>query len=217
MKTVALVPIKLNSQRLPHKNTLPLGKHPLCWYIPHTLLQVKQIDEVYVYCSNAEVTKYLPDGVNFLKRDIRLDGDLIKGAEIYSEFIKTIDADYYVLSHTTSPLLKASSIENALDKVLSADYDSAFSAQRIQTFSWYEGKPINYNLDDIPRTQDMKPIYVETSGFYIFKKELFVEKNRRIGYKPFIQEVTDEEAIDIDERKDYELACKFLEIEDVNA
>ncbi len=56
MKTVALIPIKLNLQRLPHKNILPIAGHPLCWHIVNTLLQVKDIDEVYIFCSDEAVT-----------------------------------------------------------------------------------------------------------------------------------------------------------------
>ena len=104
MKTVALIPIKLNSQRLPHKNILPLAGHPLCWHICNTLNLIQEIDEVYVYCSDSEVQKYIPHKTRFLQRPAWLDGDLVKGFDIYGEFIKSIDADVYVLAHTTSPL-----------------------------------------------------------------------------------------------------------------
>lgn len=213
MKTVALVPIKLNSQRLPHKNILPIAGKPLCWHICNSLVNVHGIDEVYVFCSDEEVIKYIPENVKFLKRDKRLDGDLIKGFDIYKEFINQIDADVYVLAHTTSPFILTSSIQNGLDHVLNGTHDSAFSAERVQTFAWYKNQPINYDLNDVPRTQDMEPIWVETSGFYIFKKEVFTEHHRRIGFNPYIQEVSGMEAIDIDERKDYELACEFSETE----
>ena len=114
MKVVALVPIKLNSQRLPHKNILPLAGKPLCWHILDTLCQVDKIDKVYVYCSDEEVVKYIPAQAIFLKRDKELDGDLVKGFDIYRKFIAEVDADVYVLAHTTSPFIKKSSIENAL-------------------------------------------------------------------------------------------------------
>lgn len=215
MKTVALVPIKLNSQRLPHKNILPIAGHPLCWHICNSLLKVKGIDGVYVYCSDEDVKQYLPEGTIYKKRDKRLDKDDIKGFDIYENFIKEVDADVYVLAHTTSPFIKTQSIENALEKVLSGANDSAFSAERVQTFAWYEGKPINYDINDVPRTQDMKPIWVETSAFYIFRKEIFTVHSRRIGFKPYIQEVSGIESIDIDEKKDYEYACKLSELEGV--
>jgi len=211
MRVVALIPIKLNSQRLPHKNILPLAGHPLCWHICDTLLNVKGIDEVYVYCSDEEVKKYIPAEVKYLQRDKSLDRDEVKGFDIYESFIRAVDADVYVLAHTTSPFIKSESVENALTHVLSGSNDSAFSAERIQTFAWYKGTPVNYDINDVPRTQDMEPIWVETSAFYIFKKEIFTLYHRRIGFKPYIQEVSGAEAIDIDEKKDYDLALKMCE------
>lgn len=215
LKIVALVPIKLNSQRVPHKNILPIGSHPLCWHVVNSLLHTENIDDVYVYCSDEEITKYIPSEAIFLKRDKALDSDEVKGFTIYKSFIENVDADIYVLAHTTSPFIKVSSIQNALDHVISGEYDSAFSAERVQTFSWYKGKPINYDLNDVPRTQDMEPIWVETSAFYIFKKEIFTKHHRRIGYKPYIQETSGIEAVDIDEPQDYEMAKKFAEMENI--
>ncbi|MCD8376681.1 MAG: acylneuraminate cytidylyltransferase family protein [Oscillospiraceae bacterium] len=216
MKTVALVPIKLNSQRLPHKNILPIAGRPLCWHLLHTLLQGKAIDQVYVYCSDPAVQDYMPEGARFLQRDRQLDGDLVKGFDIYRSFISQVDADVYVLAHTTSPFIKVSSVETALARVLSGENDSAFSARRVQTFAWYRGKPVNYDLNDVPRTQDMEPIWVETSAFFIFKKEIFTVHNRRIGFRPYIQEVSGIEAVDIDEPKDFELAARLAEMEGIH-
>lgn len=213
MKTVALIPIKLNSQRLPHKNILPIAGHPLCWHLCNTLNGVELIDEVYVYCSDEAVKEYIPSDTIFLKRDKKLDGDLVKGFDIYRSFINDVDADIYVLAHTTSPFIKATSVDNALQHVIKGDNDSAFSAEKIQTFAWYKNKPINYNINDVPRTQDIEPIWVETSAFYIFKKEVFTVNNRRIGERPFIQEVSGLEAIDIDTKADYDFACKMIEME----
>lgn len=214
MKTVAFVPIKLNSQRLPKKNILPIAGHPLCWHICNSLIQAKGIDEVYVYCSEEEVMNYLPQGVRFRKREKWLDGDLVKGCDIYQNFIQEVEADVYVLAHTTSPFVEISSIENALSHILSGENDSAFSAEKIQTFAWYQGKPVNYDLQDVPRTQDIEPVWIETSGFFMFRKEIFTLHHRRIGFHPYIQEVSGMEAVDIDEKKDYELACRLAEIKE---
>lgn len=209
-KVVAFVPIKLNSQRLPHKNKLPIGNKPLCYHICNTLLQVENIDEVYVYCSDEDVLNYIPEGVKFLKRDKYLDGDMVKGAEIYSSFINEVDSDIYILAHTTSPFTKVETVSNALENVLFKGYDSALSVQKIQTFSWYDEKPINYDVNDIPRTQDLKPIFVETSAFFMFEKGVFVNEGRRIGDNPYLQEVDHIEAIDIDTKEDYEFALRLV-------
>lgn len=130
MKVVALVPIKLNSQRLPHKNILDLGGKPLCYYMTENLINISKIDTTYVYCSDEVIKDYMPEGINFLKRDQYLDGDLVKGQEIYESFINQIDADIYVLAHVTAPFIRKETIENALDKVISGEYDSALSVKK---------------------------------------------------------------------------------------
>lgn len=211
MKTVAFVPIKLNSQRVKGKNILPLGGHPVLWHIFNALLHAEGIDEIYCYCSDEAVCQYLPEGVIFLKRDPELDGNLVKGMQIYSRFIEDVDADVYILSHATSPFIKSETISKAVKAVKEEGYDSAFSAKREQTFAWYQGKPINYDLNDVPRTQDIEPVFVETSAFFIFEKEIFTKHHRRIGFNPYICETNDIESVDIDEPEDYELACKLAD------
>jgi CMP-N-acetylneuraminic acid synthetase len=210
MKTVALVPIKLNNQRLPGKNLAPLGGKPLLRYILDTLKRVDGIDNIYVYCSDESIQKYIPEKITFLKRDSTLDSDMVKGLEIYRTFQVAVDADVYLLAHATSPFIRAESIQVALNAVLSGFYDSAFAARELRMFAWYRNEPLNYNLSDIPRTQDIEPVKVETSAFYIFRKEVLTLYNRRIGYKPYIQVVNEIEAIDIDYPEDLQLASAII-------
>jgi CMP-N-acetylneuraminic acid synthetase len=207
MKVVALVPIKLNNERLPNKNIKHFDRgKPLIQYILNTLIQVKDIDEVYVYCSNQKISNYLPEGVRFMKRSEEFDGSNTKINEILTAFAKDVDADIYVLSHATAPFLKAESIEKGLYNVINNRYDSALSVQKLQEFLWKAGKPYNYDLTNIPRTQDIEPLYKETSGVYIYNKDLIVNHNRRIGYNPYLIEVSKIESIDIDEFEDFEIA-----------
>lgn len=210
MKVVAFVPIRLNSKRVVGKNLKMLGGKPLMQYILETLSKVSNIDEVYVYCSSEEVIPYLPQGIKFLKRSTLLDSDETLGKEIYEAFVKEVDADVYMLAHTTSPFIKVETIENAIDKVVNGGHDSSFSAQKIQTFTWYNGKPLNYSLKDIPRTQTIEPVYVETSAFYIFRREVWTELGQRIGNNPHMAIIDQIEGIDIDYPEDFEFAKKVL-------
>lgn len=211
MKTVAFVPVRLNSKRVAGKNLKLLGGKPLMCYVLETLSKVKGVDEIYVYCSNEEVKKYLPAGVSFLKRPDYLDRDETLGKEIYEEFTKTIDADIYILAHTTSPFLKRETFENALSKIVNEGYDSAFSAEKVQTFVWYKGKTLNYDLKEIPRTQTIEPIYVETSSFFMFKRDIWKIHKQRIGFKPYMALVDKIEGVDIDWPEDFDFAERILE------
>jgi CMP-N-acetylneuraminic acid synthetase len=211
MKIVAFVPIKFNSQRLPNKMFLQLGKKKLCQYIFDVLLDVKSIInlDIYCYCSNEKIKEYLPDDILFLKRPKKYDKNETKGIDIYKSFVKEINADIYILSHATSPFITSNSFIKGINNILHNNYDSAFSVNKIQTFCWYNNETLNYSLDNIVRTQDIKPIYWETSAFYMFKKEVIMN-NRRIGNNPYKVETTNIEAIDIDEQKDFNLAKNII-------
>ena len=207
MKVTAVVPMKLNNRRLPQKNTkcFKNGK-PLCWYILSTLLKINEIEEVYVYCSNPDIKKYIPEDVNYLKRSEDLDQDSTKMNEVLQAFAREIPSDIYVMTHTTAPFIKSSSIKKGLEAVLSGDFDSSFAVKKLQDFLWKDGRPFNYELDNIPRTQDLPPLFEETSGFYIYKSNIITNLNRRIGQKPFLVEVSEIESIDIDEPEDFKIA-----------
>lgn len=206
MKTVAFVPIRLNSKRVVGKNMKPLAGRPLLYHVPHTLLQVEGIDEVYVYCSSEAVVPHLPEGVQWLSRPDTLDSDSTLGAEIYDAFVTAVPADIYVLAHATSPFLKAETVAKALSAVQSGAYDSAFTAEAVRTFTWYEGRALNYDQQHIPLTQTLEPIYTETSGFYMFTRELWQKHRRRIGFSPYMAVVDRIEGIDIDYPDDFALA-----------
>lgn len=207
MRTVAIVPMKLNNRRLPQKNTKAFtnGK-PLCHYILTTLKSVAGIDEVYVYCSNEDICSYIPEGVTYLKRSEELDKDTTKMNEVLKSFADEVPADVYVMTHTTAPFIMAESIERGLAAVLYGGYDSAFAVKKLQDFLWKDGVPHNYALDSIPRTQDLTPLYEETSGFYIYREEVITLLGRRIGEKPYLVEVGEIESIDIDEAEDFTIA-----------
>jgi len=206
MKIVSFIPIKLNNQRLPGKNTMLLNGKPMCDYIFNTIKDIDIIDEKYVYCSDESIKEYMPEELTFLKRDKYLDGFQVKGLEIIERFVKDVDADIYVLTHVTEPFIKAQTIKKALDKVISGEYDSAFAAVKIQNYMWMNNKPLNYDMKNIVRTQDLDPIYEETGAFFIFRKEVFEKYGQRIGNKPYICETDQFEAVDIDTAEDFEFA-----------
>ena len=124
MKTVELIPIKLGSVCVPQKNIKPFfDGTPLMHFIQKACLEAKNIDEVFIYCSNEAVKYYVLPGVKFLKRPEYLDGDNINANDFIREFMNTVDADIYVNAHTTSPFAKPETIDECVEKVASGEYD----------------------------------------------------------------------------------------------
>lgn len=207
MKVVALIPIKLNNERVPGKNLKCFSDGtPLIKLIQKACLETINIDEVYVYCSNEEVCEYLEEGVKFLKRPSYLDTAEANCNDIIREFIKEVKADIYVASHATGPFTKSESIEQCINKVASGEFDSAFLAKRMQEFLWSKGTALNFDIQNFPRTQDLEPIYSEAPGAYVFTKDTFEKYNRRVGIHPYIHEVSEIESRDIDYPEDFEIA-----------
>jgi CMP-N-acetylneuraminic acid synthetase len=206
MKIVAHVPVKMNNERLPGKNVKAFENgRPLIHYMLNTLKQVKRIDEVYVYCSDERVIEYLPHGVLYLKRDADLDSQVCDPTEISRRFCKAVDADIYIRAFVTSPFVSPASIDRAIDAMLDGGHDSAFSVTENRIFKWEDGKP-NYDISRPPRTQDMKPFYIESTGFYGFKKAVIEKTWRYIGENPALIPVSAIEAIDVDDSVDFAIA-----------
>ena len=209
-RTVAVVPMKLNNSRLPQKNTKPFTNgQPLCFYILETLKEINEVDEIYVYCSNPAIKEYIPRGVKYLTRSEDLDKDSTKMNEVLKAFAHDVPADVYVMTHVTAPFISAESIKKGIHAVVNGKYDSAFAAKKLQDFLWKDNVPFNYTLDNIPRTQDLPPMYEETSGFYIYKSDVITSLNRRIGNNPYVVEVNEIESVDIDEAEDFNIAKQF--------
>lgn len=205
MRTVAWVPIKLNNQRLPGKNTKLLAGKPLCSYMLETLTQIDGLDDIYVYCSQEDIIQYLPNGVKFLKRPEKLDGAMVGHYEIVESFINTIDADVYLNAHVTNPFVKRESIQRGLDKVLSGEHDSAHTVQKLNKPLWYHGEPFNFTRTKMYRNQDIDPMYIDMN-LCIYKKEVYTEQKSRYGKNPYFIELSQIESIDIDYPEDFMFA-----------
>ena len=201
-KIVAFVPVKLNNERLPGKNTRTFENgEPLICYILRTLLSVERVDAIYIYCSDPAICEYLPEGVRFLKRDPRLDLSSTLILEVLQSFAADVEADVYVLAHATAPFLRAATIERGIGAVLSGTHDSAMTVAPVREFLWHEGRPL-YDTARIPRTQDLRGTYSETTGLYVYPREL-IAQGRRIGDRPLLLEVDRAEATDINEPADF--------------
>ncbi len=213
MKIVAIMPIKLKNERCPGKNIRMLGNKPLLQYELNSLKETGLCDSINVYCSDSAITPFLPEEVNFIRRPAFLDLPTSNFTQIFDNFITTVNADIYVYAHATAPFITVDTMKQCIEAVKSGEYDSAFCAVKLQDYLWQDGEPLNFDALNLPRTQDLKPIYQETSGVYVFTKEVYETYRYRIGKKPYIKEVSFKEAVDIDNPEDFELAEALVNIE----
>lgn len=213
---VAFVPMKLNNERLPGKNTREIGPGKPLFHCILDSLARSEISDIYVYCSDPEIVELLPDGVRFLQRSEHLDRSDTKINEVMAAFAADVPSEAYLMTHATAPFLSTASLDRVAAAVRGGEHDSALTVTRLQEFVWADGRPLNYDPVAIPRTQDLPPYYTETTGCYAYDADLLLNQGRRIGETPALIEVSKIEAIDINEPIDFEIAqAVYKQIHDV--
>ena len=107
----------------------------------------------------------------------------------------------------TSPLLRVSSIQNALNVYLNSNiYDSLNSVTVEKKFLWKDMKPINYKINQTPKSQDLPNIVSLNFAITIIKKQVMIKRKNVIGFNPSFFELDKVESLDIDDLIDFNIA-----------
>ena len=210
---VGLLPMKEHSERIANKNIRSFQGRPLYHHILSSLLACPYINAVYIDTDSRFIMEDAPRhfDVHIIERPEHLRSDFTPMNDILMYDVTQAEADYYVQTHSTNPLLRQQTITAAIEAFLgSSEYDSLFSVTRLQSRLWdAEGNAVNHDPNYLLRTQDLSPVYEENSNLYIFSKAILEERRNRIGYRPLMFEMDRIEAWDIDEELDF-LIAEFL-------
>lgn len=214
MTTVALVPIKGNSERVKGKNVKPFAGRPLFLWVLHSLLAVSEIDRIVINTDAPALLREngLPDDPRLVLRERKPEicGDFVSMNLVLADDVANVPADRYVMTHTTNPLMSADTVRRALaayDTALTEGRDSVFSVNRFQTrFYRADMSPVNHDPDNLARTQDLEPWFEENSNLYVFSAESFRSTRARIGRKPVMFETPKIESADIDGPEEWQVA-----------
>ena len=210
--TAALVPMRDLSERVPGKNYRPFAGLPLYHHIIKSLLACPFVSQVVIDTDSATILddaeRTFPE-VKLLVRPEHLRDGSTPMNEVLLYDVSQIEADYYLQTHCTNPLLRTRTLSRAIERFLD-EYpanDSLFGVTRIQTRLWDEKtRAINHEPNILLRTQDLPPVYEENSNLYIFTRDVLERRRNRIGERPFLFEIARMEAWDIDEELDFRIA-----------
>lgn len=211
-EVVALVPMRHDSERVPGKNYRPFAGRPLFHHIISTLLEVPTVTGIVIDTDSETIGDQVRDQfptVTLLERPANLRDGAVPMTAVLQHDASTVDAPWFLQTHSTNPLLRPESVRAALDAFFSQreHHDSLFSVTRLQTRLYdAEGKPLNHDPEVLMRTQDLPPVFEENSNLYIFSQDLIVGQGRRIGDNPMLFEIDALEAMDIDTEADFRLA-----------
>jgi CMP-N-acetylneuraminic acid synthetase len=208
----AFVPMRHSSERVRGKNYRPLGGKPLFHHILHALGECELVTETVVDTDSElimeDIRSSFPD-VRVIERPRELRGGHVPMTAVLTHDVSVVEADLYLQTHSTNPLLRAATITHALQSFLDCRgrHDSLFSVTPLQTRLWSrDGDPLNHDPDVLIRTQDLEPVMEENSCLYLFDKRTLLETGRRFGTTPLLFPVDRDEAWDIDEESDWRIA-----------
>lgn len=210
----AIIPMKGNSQRVPGKNVRPIAGRPMYHWIAGALQQARSVDRLVIETDADHIAEdarqSFPDAV-VLRRPAELVGDEVSMNALLAWHLSQLDGERFLQTHATNPMISAETIDRAVAAFeADGDHDSLFSVNRWQTRLYYgDATPLNHDPEVLIQTQDLEPLYEENSCLYLFTRESFAKKGRRIGEAPKLFETPPFESIDIDEEKDFTLA-EFL-------
>ncbi len=209
-KTIAIIPARGGSKRLPNKNTMLLGDIPL---LAHSILFAKKnsfIDQVYVTTNDEKIKEIaLKYGAKVIDRPKNLSGDFDPTVSALKHVLQNIETvDNVFLLQPTNPLRPENLLIEAFDIFLKNNCDSLFTVTRNhQKFGKIidnKFQPFNYKIGQ--RSQDLEPLYFENGLLYITKSKLILD-DIIISENAFPYQVNHIFAnVDIDTQADFDYA-----------
>ncbi len=210
-KTIAIIPARGNSKRLPGKNIKLLNGIPL---LAHSILYSQKnsfIDAVYVSTDDEVIKKVALDfGAKVIDRPLSLSGDFEPTVSALKHAIETIDfeIDNVILLQPTNPLRPKDLLKDCFEKFQNLNADSLFTVsrnhQKLGKIIDNKFEPFNYEIGQ--RSQDLEPLYFENGLLYI-SKGVNILNDKIITENAFPYEVNHIFAnVDIDTQNDFDYA-----------
>lgn len=181
MKTIAIIPARGGSKRLPQKNVKMLAGIPL---LAHSILYAQAnsdiIDEIYVSTDNDEIKKQaILFGAKVIDRPESLSGDLEPTVTALKNVLEQLEenVENVVLLQPTNPLRPDDLLKNAFKMYEQNNCDSLFTVtqnhQKFGKIVQNKFVPFNYRIGQ--RSQDLEPLFYENGLLYITKAKLILE------------------------------------------
>lgn len=207
----ALIAVRSGSVRVKNKNIKPFAGSSLLELKIKQLQNVKNLDGVIVNSNSDEMLDIAKKaGAEVVKREEYYATSEASPNELYVNIAENFNADIMVFANATNPLISTKTVEESIELYKNLrNYDSVNTVNYVKEFLWLDGKAINYNPDNKPRSQDLPDIMSINHAVNVIDKNLMIERRDIFGYKPYLKVIDKVEAIDIDDEVDFEFA-EFL-------
>jgi CMP-N-acetylneuraminic acid synthetase len=219
---IAFLPCRKGSERVKQKNVRKFAgiEGGLTKIKIEQLVNCDRINKIIVSTDDEEVIKICMEVLSAHSKEFEIDR---RPKEYASSETSTDDLIQYVgniipegeilWTHVTSPFITSDIYTDAISVYQGLKekqgIDSLTTVTKHQKFLWNaNGEAINYDrsIEKWPRTQTMDPIYELNSGIFLCNASVYRNLKDRIGNNPFLYELNNFQAMDVDWEEDFELA-----------
>lgn len=203
----AVVAVRKGSQRVPNKNVKEFGDTNLLEMKLNVLKKVSGIDKIVVNSDCDEMLEVGKKfGVDTHKREEYYASSECSNSEFHKHIGETTEGDTIFLAPVCSPFVSVESHEKGIEYYNDTKYDSVTSVSTIKNHLWLDNKPLNYDLDNVPNSQDLPNVLKLNYGMTIIDRKTMIEKKGVVGNKPGFYNLNEVESIDIDTHFDFFIA-----------
>ncbi len=217
LRILAVIPARGGSKGIPRKNVRFMNGKPLVSYSIQNALNSTYNLDVVVSTDDEEIKRIsLLYGANVIDRPKRLAEDFVTLDPVIHHALLEMEKkhgaryDLVITLQPTSPLLRSSTLDEAIEYFIQNDFDTVISGINHPHLSWTEiDREIVPLYKERLNRQYLPKHIIETGSFFITKRK-FVKENSRLGTNISIYEVPENESIDIDSPQDWWIAEKEL-------
>jgi len=216
MSIKAIIPARGGSKGILKKNIVDFAGRPLLAWTIEQAKNARHVDSVYVSSDDDEILEVAKKyGANVIKRPAEISDAKAPSECCLLHALQYMNApSVVVFLQATSPLRQSRDIDRAIEKFDKEKLDSLFSATPLEDFFIWTVKKTgvisyNYDYEKRKRRQDISGQIVENGSFYIFKPDVLVEHNNRLGGKIGYSLMDSWKLHEIDNLDDLEL-CEYL-------
>lgn len=218
LNILAIIPARAGSKGIPNKNIRIVAGHPLVEYAIKNAVNSKYISDCIVTTDSPEVKSIFQQQENKAKNlqvhwrnEALCKDDVTLDSVVFDAIPADKKYDYIVTLQPTSPTLKTQTLDKAIEYAIQNNTDTLISVINEPHLSWHEenGKKLPSYEKRLNR-QYLPANYKETGAFVISKANVVTE-NTRIGPNVDVFELSEDEAIDVDNYSDLILVDEILQ------
>lgn len=180
MKTIAMIPARMGSQRLKKKNLRELGGVPLVSRGVRRCHAAGCFDEIWINSEHADFAALAErEGARFHQRPEDLGNDKATSEQYVHEFLKHHPCDWLFQVHSIAPLLGTEAIRGFVEYTTGSGHDVVLSYIPEQIECAMDGEPINFTFREKTNSQELTPVQRITWSITAWRPATYIDAFER--------------------------------------